>query len=119
MNNVRGVFYIDFSGRRKTLKASVGLSERLEREIYKRPLITVLKESLPPVSEPFVNDVYRLFHEALIEGGDSRMPYEEVGEEILKKGGVPAVMDLYSEILAYMLTGGVIPETQNPQDKKK
>ncbi len=117
MQNIAGVFYIDLFGKKKTLKATVGLTQRLEMEIYKRPLLRVLKESLPPFSEPYVSDVYSLFHEAMIEGGDTRYSFEQVGEEILKKGGAPAVLGLYQEILGYMLTAGIIVEVD--QDKKK
>lgn len=119
MKNIAGVFYIDLFGKKKTLKATVGLTQRLEMEIYKRPLIRVLKESLPPISEPYVSDVYALFHEALIESGDTRFSYEQIGEEILSKGGAPAVLLLYQEILGYMLTAGIVNETDNQQDKKK
>lgn len=115
MDNIRGVFYIEFSGKRKELKASIGLSERLEQQIYKRPLIRVLKEAC--AGEPFISDIYRLYHEAIIEGGDRRMNFEQVGEEILKLGGAPAVMQQYTDILSYMLTAGV--QGDSSEDKKK
>ena len=115
MQNIAGVFYIDIFGKKKTLKATVGLTQRLEMEMYKRPLIKVLKESLG--GDPYVSDVYTLFHEAIIEGGDTRFSYEQIGEEILKKGGYPAVKNLYEDIIGYMLTAGIINEA--PQDKKK
>ena len=117
MQNIAGVFYLDLFGKKRTLKATIGLTQRLEMEIFKRPLIRVLKESQLPPYEPFVCDVYTLIHEALIEGGDTRYSWEQVAEEILKKGGAPAVLVLYQEILAYMLTAGIVNES--PQDKKK
>ncbi len=116
MQNIAGVFYIDLFGKKKTLKATIGLTQRLEMDIYKRPLVRVLRESI--AGEPFVTDVYTLFHEALIESGDTRYSFEQVGEEILKKGGASVVMGLYQEIIAYMLTAGIV-ETASPADKKK
>lgn len=117
MNNIEGVFHVEFSGKRRTLKVTIGLAERMERQIFKRPLIRVLKEALS--GEPFVTDVYAFFHEALIEGGDSRYTFEQVGKEILKIGGAAAVLPLYSEMLSYALTGGIVSESGGEADKKK
>lgn len=99
------------------MKVTIGLAYRLEREIYRRPLIRVLKEAL--AGEPYVTDVYAFFHEALRENGDTRMSLEDVGEEILKIGGSSAVLPLYCEMLTYALSGDVPADGGNAGGKKK
>ena len=117
MDNISGTFQIDLDGKRKTLKATIGLTERLEKEIFKRPLITALKEAL--AGNPFVMDVYHLIHEAMRENGDTRTTLYQVGEAILRGGGTAAFLQIHIDVLTYLLSGGVPPESQNSDDKKK
>lgn len=115
MDNIRGVFSIELAGKRRDLKVTIGLAERIEQSTIKRPIIRLLKEALS--GEFFVTDLYRVIYEALLENKDTRLNYDEAAQGILDGGGAANFISVYTEILTYALNGGVT--SQGDTDKKK
>ncbi len=115
MKNIPGIFHLDICGKNRELKVTIGLAEKIEQEIIKRPLIRLLKEVLS--GEFYVTDLYRIFYYALLENKDTRLSYDQMAQGILDAGGASKFMGLYTEILTYSLTGGV--ESDGVSDKKK
>jgi hypothetical protein len=118
MDNIQGLFYLNLGdGSRRAMRVTIGLAERIEIHIMKRPLIRLLKEAIS--GEFNVSDLYRFFYEAICEGKDTRLNLNSLGEKILLAGGAANFLGLYTEMLTYALTGGVTSESQTDDDKKK
>ena len=117
MNNISGTFRLKLKSSNHDMRVTIGLAERIEQHIMKRPLIRLLKEAIS--GEFFVSDMYRFFFEAVTENKDTRLSYESLAQGILDMGGAANFLGLYTEMLTYALTGNIPQESPSPEDKKK
>lgn len=117
MDNISGTFRLKLKGSSHEMRVTIGLAERIEQQIMRRPLIRLLKEAVS--GEFYVTDLYRFFYEAVRENKDTRLSYEQIAQGILESGGADKFLPLYTEMLTYALTGNVPQETDSREDKKK
>jgi len=116
IENIDGVFQVEIDDVLRDVKCNFGVVERLERNIFKRPIVSVLNEALN--ENIYFSEVVDTLSLALKANGDTRLSRDELGESVRKRGLIHYYA-WYISFLTYAITGGQELETEEVEDSKK
>lgn len=121
MENINGIFKLEIDGTERELKCDFGTVENLERNLFRRPIITVLNEALNGSIN--VYEVVDTIMAGLSSNRDNRFDRKKIGAEVVKKG-MSNYVEWYLSFLTYAVTGETEAKTepikeQDSEDKKK
>ena len=100
--NIEGVFSIDIGGSVRETKANFGVVEKLERQLFKRPILSVLNGALN--GDIYISDIVDVIDISLRANKDTRLTREEIGQEVTQKGAI-TYTEWYLKYLTYLITG--------------
>ena len=103
ITNIRGVFKLSLGGTEREIKATFDAIEKLENDLFKRPVVSVLQSAI--AGSVSFRDVVSLIQAGLEAKNDTRLSRKEIGEFILDDG-LAAFIPVFIEYLTYCLTGG-------------
>ena len=121
-DNIRGVFPIDICGAVRDTKCNIGVAVKLEREIFGMAITKKLTNIV--VNEDIsIFDITHTIKVALEANGDSRLSFEEIGNDVILQG-VDKFSEWYITFLTYAITGKTVAdfeeqEAQEIGDTKK
>lgn len=115
---MKGVFPIEIKRTQRDTLCSFFAIERLERSVFKRPIMAVLNEAIN--GGIYFHEVLDTILVGLSANKDTRFTRDEIGEEMASKG-VLAYTEWYIRFLTFAVTGEteVKPEYVTDDDKKK
>jgi hypothetical protein len=117
VRNVEGKFQVKLFDRERDIKCSFGAVERLESIHFKpRSIMQVLNDAVN--GNFYLNDVVNVIYEGLKANGDTRISYNEIGEEVIKNGMVNYASTIV-EFLTYGISGETDITTEKDTSKKK
>lgn len=118
MSNIRGLFSLDVCGKERELKCDFNVVDKLERQIFKRPIMLVLTEAVR--GQTFFGDVVDTIHAGLEANGGTSLKRNDIGAYVHSKG-LDKYIEWYIKYLTYAITGEEEPEIDETaeDDKKK
>lgn len=114
--NIQGVFKVYIDGKDREIKCTWGAIENLERYIIKKPIVSILSDSVNGIRS--VSDVIDVIHQGLIANKDTRFNRDVLGEYIIQQG-VHNYIDVFDRFLSYGLMGKESIEYDSQPIKKK
>lgn len=114
--NTQGIFEIELLDGNREVKCNFAVIERLERHVFKRPIMQVLTECIQ--GQVYFGEVVDTIIEGLKANDDTRFKRDEIGEYVHSKG-MDNYVQWYIEYLTYALTGDKAPDVEAVDDKKK
>lgn len=116
MANLHGIFHLELAGQQRELKCNFSVVERLERQVFKRPIMEVLNSSINGAIN--ITEIVDTIYVGLEANKDTRLSRDEIGQEVMQKGAVNFV-EWYLQFLTYAITGQVDLDAQPADDDKK
>lgn len=116
MTNLNGIFQLELAGSTRDLKCDFGVVEKLERQVYMRPIMEVLNEAINGKIQ--ITEIVDTIRVGLEANKDTRLSRTEIGQEVLTRGAVTFI-EWYLQFLTYAITGKVDLEPTPADDKKK
>lgn len=116
--NTKGVFPIEINGEMRDTICNFAAIERLERTVFKRPIMAVLNDGVS--GNIFFHEVLDCVMTGLWANRDTRFKREEIGNEMAEKG-LANYLEWYLKYLTYAVTGKTEVEAEfvSDDDKKK
>jgi hypothetical protein len=114
--NLSGIFPVEINGVKRDTKCNFGVVEKLECDVFKRPIIAVLNDAAN--GHIFISDVVDTILAGLEANRDTRFNRNDIGGAVVDKG-----LDFYAEFfikfLSFAITGKSNLTTEPTASKKK